>query len=744
MIDAAENHPPFAPRGTNRVAATQEAALLPLRRWFFALRERWLSALLLVTALCVPVGWALSRQPTVYATRATLLIERSNDRVVDIKQVVDTTVDSSLSDALLLTHIEQLRSHTFLAQVVHSLTPAERKIVLAPYADDAAGKHTGAGAAAGGEPADEDARLLEILSRGLRVERAPRTMLMVITVRHRDAAAAQLLANRLGDHYIQYLIDRSTASNDSALVFLNQQAEVLRKKVEDTEHTVQAYRERNNLIFIEQNQNIVVERVRALSAALTQVRVTRLGLDVRFAQTGEAMHDSDAPRELVSLPEFTGFAGVQRELDDQRGRREVLALRYRPLHPAMKANASMIATLERQRHDQLASALTDVRNQRDKAVQHEKLLAGELAVAERESLRLDQLTVNYNVLQREVATTRETYAQILSRLNETTISSRLQNTNIKFFDRAGLPNRPVEPSTLNIIGILAALGGLVIVGYPLAADMLDDRLRTSADVETFVGADLAGLISEAKKIPADARAWIIQRALDEDTVESFRGLYSHIQFSARAGACRTILVTSTVPGEGKSFVACNLGASFAAHGHRTLLIDADFRRPTLHVALFLDNRSGLLPWLQAQRPDGGDDYQSPLLGIVELSTDLSVLRSGGESRKVTELLGRPRMAALMADLQKRYEVIIIDTSPAGVFPDADSCVRFCQELLYVCRFKTPQRTHVRETVQRLRQRSLHFLGVVLNGVPHGSAGEYYLAGRGRGRRHYGDYHRDDA
>lgn len=734
--------PPAAPPGARPVPPLPEAPLLPVRRWLFAARERWLTVLVLVVVVCGALGWVLAAQPKVYAATATLVVERSNDRVVDIKQVVDNTVDSSLSDALLLTHIQQIKSSSFLRQVFHSFSAAERAALLAAYpvrGRPGLARDLLAGVSARPEPADDESRFFAYIGRNLRVDRVPRTLLIAVTVRHRDPRLTEFLANRLVDQYIQYLIERSSASNDSALVFLRQQADELRRQVEASEHNLQAYREKNTLVFIEQNQNIVVERVRALSGALTQARVAHLALEGRLAQVQGVMERHDIPRELVSLPEFSGFAAVQRQLDENRAAHDVLAQRYGPLHPKMQDNASLRASLENQRHEQLLSAVADLRNQRDKAVTQENQLAAELAAAERESLRLDQLTVEYNVLQRDVATTRDTYAQILARLNETTISSRLQNTNIKFFDRAGLPSAPVEPNPLLIALTLAGAAGLIVVGYPLGSDMLERRLRGSTDVENYLGAPLAAIVPRVRRVRARDRARIVQDSLDEDVAEAFRSLYSHVHLAGR-GLPTTLLVTSTIPGEGKSFVAANLAEAFAAHGHRTLLIDADFRRPTLHRSFGLDNQAGLLPWLAstaAPEVAGGLD---PALGLRDLGGGLTLLRAGGESRRVTELLGQPRMEQLVLTLQQHFDVLVIDSSPAGVFPDADACVRFCHEFLYVCRFKSADRAHVFQTLQRLRQRPIRFLGVALNSIPGGAVGEYYFSGRARGRRHYKEYY----
>ena len=735
--------------------ANREGNLIDVRRLFLVVRERWIGALVCAVLVSGLLAWGLLRQIPVYATTSTLLVERSNDRVVDIKQVVDNSVDSSLTDALLLTHIQQIRSRTFLARAIASLTPGERASTLAAYppAKKSANPLLKVDASAQlaspspdkvekdpSAPPSEESRLEDLISRNLKVERSGRTLLITLTMRHRDPAAAQFLANKLVDEYIAFLIDRATASNDSALVFLKREADDLRERVEAAEQNVQAYREKNNLFFIEQNQNIVSQRLRELSNSVTQARVRRQSLDAHVDQVEKITRGETDARSLASLPEFGAFASVQRQIDELRAKRDVLAESKGAKHPAMLDNATSLETLQRLRTQQIDAALADLRNQRDRALTDEKQLGVELAAAEKESLRYDQLAVEYNSLRSAVETTRATYATILSRLNETTISSRLQNTNIKFTDPAVMPVQPVEPNRMKILFIVGAMGALAFFGYPLTADKLDTRIKSWSDVEHYLKAPLLGEIDAANAVATPRRAGIVINGLDEEVAEGFRTLNNQIQLSSKERGPKTILVTSTIPSEGKSFVVSNLGASFAAHGSRTLLIDVDFRRPNLHRGFKVSNENGILAWLSSGAEVTPEVAQDKTLGITQVGPGLFLLPSGGESRKLTELLVRGRFTPLIRQLQKDFDLIILDTPPAGVFPDAEACCSLATEFFYVCRFAGPERLHTRQTLDRLRQRDAAFLGVVINAVPPGRTGAYALSGWGHGRRHYKSYY----
>ncbi len=723
-----------SPRTGGESQSGTQDSLIDFKRLFRILRERWLGGVLLAGLVGGLVGWVLLRQTPVYSAAATLLLERSSDRVVDIKQVVDTSVDVTFTDALLLTHIQQIKGHTFISKVVASLKPEERAAVLKPYPDVKPPPDSESLRAE-----HENGRIHDLITTGMKIERNGRTLLITLVMRHRDPAIAQSLANRVVDEYILHLIDRSTASNDSALIFLNAQAEELRKKLEVAELKVQEYREKYNLFFVEQNQNIVIERLRGLSTSVTQARVARLALEARLIQAEKLAGDEGDARSLASLPEFAAFAGVQRQIDELRAKRDVMAERYGRRHPLMQDNTTALETLDKLRRQQLNAALADIRNQLNKAVTDEKQLAVELSAVEKESLRFDQLAVDFNFLRRDVETIRGTYSQILGRLNETTVSSRLQNTNIKFLDRATLPDIPVEPNRLKVLFLSFALGGIILVSYPLVADALDMRIKSWLDIESHLRTPLIGEVGNARNIAPEKRAFVVAESLDDDVTEAFRAVHNQIQLSSKSPDSKTILVTSTVPAEGKSFVVCNLGASFAAHGKRTLIIDADFRRPSLHRAFGIPNENGILKWLSSAEPCDKQAVGSKTLGIKEVSPRLFILPTGGESRKLTELLqgsGKP-LAELFLLLRRSFDVVLIDTSPAGVFPDAEACCAFANEVVYVCRYATANRLHVQQTIARLRKRDAAFLGVVFNGVPRSSG--YQLSGWGYARKYYKDY-----
>jgi capsular exopolysaccharide synthesis family protein len=213
--------------------------------------------------------------------------------------------------------------------------------------------------------------------------------------------------------------------------------------------------------------------------------------------------------------------------------------------------------------------------------------------------------------------------------------------------------------------------------------------------------------------------------LDHTASEAFRGLFGQLQLNSTVPYPKVLMVTSTLPGEGKSIIANNLAATFASHGKKTLLVDCDFRRPNLHLFYGKDNACGFLRWLNAGGVLESTAEEDAELGILPVKQNLFLLRAGGEHRRATELFESEQFAGLFKAMREQFDITLIDTPPLGVFPDAMLVSRLCDEMIYVCRFNAVNRSKIRKSIERLKQTSAVLSGIVLNGLPTGTQSAYY-------------------
>ena len=735
-MSASESRPASAnPSKKKKASSAAPVSGMPQidpKQMLLCIKDRWISATMIAVVVCAVLGGWLLSQPKVYQASSRLLVDRT-ERVVDITQVVDQSVSGAKNDAMFETYLAQITSRPMVIRVVDSLSEKERAEVMAPYLDG--------GSALSGETLKKS--LVGLVGSLAWANRAGGTFFIVVGVRHRDPGAAALLATRFAEQFIVHLVDRSSAVNNSALDFLREQTEELRKKAEVSEMALQKYREASGMVSLDESQNIVVDRMKSLSSTVTAARVARLSIEARLRQAETILENKGDPLELASTAEFSNLATVQAQIDSLHARRVIMAEKYGVRHPAMQENLRSMEALERLRDELIKVAMANLRNQREKALSEERELSLQLAAAEQESLRLDQMSIQFNVLRREAETNRATYSQLLNRLNETMVSSQLENSNIRLADRAGVPGVPIEPDGKKISMMLVFLGLGIVVVYPIGLEMLFNRVKTWSDIENFLGTPLLAELPDLKKLAPKDKAHLLAQGGDDDAAEVVRGMHAQLRLNSRIDAPKVILVTSTVPGEGKSFVAVNLAGAFAAHGQKTLLLDFDLRRPVQHRAFDVPNTFGLLRWLEKnERIEAVDTdlMQDADLGILVTGENLFLLRAGGSTRRVTEIINNQPLALLIKHLKSRFDIIIVDTPPAGVFPDALAMAEQASELVFVVRYNHVARPAVKRVLERFVSLGVEVPGVVLNMMPSGRGSSMYYSGYGYyGSKYYKEY-----
>mgnify|MGYP003651774785 CR=1 FL=1 len=696
------------------------------------IRERALSAAAVAIVVCALLGGWLLSQPKEYEARARLLFDRK-ERVVDIREVVDQSITGNRNDSMLATYMEQAVGKPMTARVVASLSREEKIRAWRPYAGP-------------DKPVPDklDSIVTDIVSGSAKASLQGNTLFFWISVNHRDPESAALLASRYASQFIVYLLDRNASVNNSAIAFLQNQTEELRQKADKSELKLQQYRERTGMVSLDESRNIVVDRMKTLSSTVTQARVARLAIEARLRQAETILATSGDPLELATTAEFSSLAQVQNQIDELTTQRAIMAERYGIRHPAMIDSNRSLDALQKLRSELIVTAMANLQNQLEKATNEEKDLQRELALAEQESLRLDELSIPFNALRRDAETNRSTYTQLLNRLNETMVTARLESSNVRLSDEAFVPSEPISPDVRKITLMLVFVGLSIFVAYPLTLELLFNRVRGWADVESYLKLPLLGEIPSFKKLDAKVRPHLLTQSGDEEAQEAIRSLYSQLKLTSKIDAPKTIMVTSTLPSEGKSFVASNLAAAFAAHGVKTLLLDTDLRRPTQHRSFDVPNDVGFLHWLNQKVAVPPSPLEDKDLGIRKCSENLYLLSTGGVTRRSTEVLNSEPVEKLLEALRKEFGLIIIDTPPAGVFPDALAMAEHASEMIYVVRYNHVARPAVRRIVERIASTGIEQPGIVLNMMPAGRSSSAYYSGYGYyGSKHYAGYKKSD-
>jgi capsular exopolysaccharide synthesis family protein len=295
----------------------------------------------------------------------------------------------------------------------------------------------------------------------------------------------------------------------------------------------------------------------------------------------------------------------------------------------------------------------------------------------------------------------------------------IENQNARILDRAVQTKRPLFPNIPINLAVGAASGILFGLGLAFTVAYLDDRIKSAFDIETVVGLPLLAIIPEMKRLKGpETVKKPAPHEEDQETKEAFSTLMSVLQLKEESKIAQCLLVTSTIAGEGKSFIASNLAQTFAAHGERVVIIDCDLRRPAVNRAFQLENLKGVIDICSS-------DMTLDEAIIKNVRPNLDVLVTGGRSKSPTQTLSGKEFAVLISELRKRYTKVIVDTPPIAIVSDAMIIMPLVDGSLYSIYFNKAKRKTAQYCAQRLLETNVPCFGAILNGLAGGIGGYYY-------------------
>lgn len=673
--------------------------------YLWIIREHWILALLIATCLAGYYAYRQFQTIPLYRSVAILLFEPKEDRVINIESVVDSSIGGS-AEIILRNHLTDLRSNSFRGRVVGSFSTEEKELIVNDY---------------GGPEDNIDASVHRVIAGANKIALVGGNVFK-FEFHHRNPQAAALLANRFSEEFLDFILERTRKTNEAALRFLRSQSEELKLKVERSELAVQQYRQERNLVSLEESQNLIVERMKSLSTALNTARVQLLNLSSGLEQIEQAKGDFEA---LASLPSVNQMGSLPQKLEERltlMAQRKSLSLRYGRRHPRMIENETQLETLETEIQNALGKNVSDMKQQFRAAQSRVANLEEALAEAEQDSLELDQIAIEYNVLRRKLETDKRLFTQVHSRLNEAILASQLSDTNMRLVDRAWPAGDPFTPDTAKIYSTSIFIFLALFSAVPFGIHYLNLNLKTASDIEEQLHIPFLG---EVKKFPKRIKNLhrIILDKVNKEGTETFRQLHSQILLKVgKLKPGHTFLITSALPKEGKSFLATNLAASFSKHHYRTLLVDCDFRRPTVGPVLLKDiDKDPEKLQGQAKKP-------------IHVEGNLYVLPFGDSMQEATEHIESNEFRESLKAFKTEYDILIIDTPPSALFPDASLIGKYADDLIFLTQLNKHRKSTLKAILNRLDQSDVNILGIVVNKVTRGNA-------RNLGAYRYGKYNK---
>jgi capsular exopolysaccharide synthesis family protein len=683
-----------------------------------AVRQRWIPGAALGLVCALAVGYWMSRSDIVYESNASLMVEASNAQILTNMEEVGEVNRSGA--AIINTHIVRLRSRQFAERVAGNLTDEEKSSLIEPFLDP--------------ENPDFKPNVVGVLRGAFSVSARSDSQVLVFTARHPTPAVAVWLPNRFAEIYLAYLENLRSASTENAIDFLREQVDAARLELEAGEAGLNAYRQEHNVISMIQSQQILAQELQTLNAASNTAALSVMEMEAELLQIREAGEDLDSLARLSVLIETPVIGELVDRLEALREEKRTLSRDYLRRHPRMIENENRQESASRQLRSAIARRTDSIENRIEAAKSRIERLNEEIESTEARIRELDRLAIQYNMQEREVQSKRNTYARLVDRLDEALVVSRLESNSLRLMDPAENAWMTGQTSLAKVgMGSLAVFF-VCLIGLPLALDLMDHRMRTIMDVERMLSKPLLGFIREFDEGRVSSGEKTVSGD-DEEVVESFRTIFGNFVMKNSFSGPVALIVSSSLPSEGKTFVVANLGATLARHGKKVVLIDGDLRRPSLARVMEQSNELGLLAWYRS-REGNSKLVEQPLsdasLGVVSLAPNLDLIPSGGSTKRPTEALTSDLFDVLISACRERYDVILFDTPPVGVFPDATLLSAYSEGALFVVRQKQVDRSTAIGAVQRLDAAGSNVLGVVLNAVSSDPTS-------GAGQASYGNY-----
>jgi succinoglycan biosynthesis transport protein ExoP len=667
-------------------------------------------------ALTLAAGLRAALVRPVYKATAQILIERDNPSVLSFKEV--SQVDAARDD-YYQTQYKLLESRALARRVIERLDLLQDPEFGGPRPQElvaAVGS-----AAPGASPVMESAvdDLLERLT--VQPLRNSRLVLLEFEAGRPDLAAQ--VANRLAQVYIEQTLDFRFQTSSEAAEWLRTQIEEQRRKVEEAEISLQELKEREGIVNVEERRTLLEQRLRELGTALTTLKTSRLEKQALHQE----MKRTANPDELPEVMKNPVVQALRMDLTTLERQHAQLMEKYLDEHPEVVKVRNQIAEVRRKLAIEGQRVIRGAENEFKAVAAQEASLAAALDSAKADALDLSRRSVQYDTVKREAEAGASVLNSLLSRHKETDVAQALKNSNIRVIDPAAPPRTPVRPRPIRDTA-LGMLAGLVLgVAAAFFLEYLDRTIKTPGDVRTSLGAPLLAVIPEAAGPPLDLL--LIRHTARGGFAEGYRVLRTALGFSWTESRPRILLVTSTLPGEGKSLTAANLALTLASPESRVLLVEGDLRKPKVHSLM------------NARRAPGLSDV---LVGKVKAAdamqrvngSPLTVLSGGTPPPNPADLLASDAVRVLLESLRGQFSWIVIDSPPVAAVAEPLMLAPLADGVVVVVGAEMVPREAARHTLERIAETGARILGVVLNRAP---LEKYAYYGHYHGH-YYGQYH----
>jgi len=715
-----------------------------LRKLFQAfLRRRWLIVSMLV-ALNTVSFLAVQHIKPRYTAEASLIIGSRQAQVLDLKAVL-----AGLSGDVeaIESEVQLLRSRKVVRQVVlqdkldqnpEFNPPPPQPGVLSVARDRVVALATNlwtryaprslqspaseAAPLASPEPSrtrDPIAITIDNVLRRTSISPKGHSRVVTVSFEAGDPVLAANVANDLINTYIADQLAVKREATASAHKWLEDRVAEMREQVINADHAVAAYRQRAG-ITRSRTGNLLSEQISTVGEQLMQARSARAAAEARVqaAQGGQRV---DSMTEATTSPTVQALRGQEATMSAQVAE---LSRTYGPGHPKLIAARAALSAIGGQIRAELGKTGVSLQQELRAAQARETALAASLGSLRRDADSGGENEVELRALEHEAEANRALYDRLLTRARETNVEGGLQQPDAQIVSMADPPERPSFPNPMVILPIFFVASVIATVLVVFAVDAIDNGFSSLEQVESALGVRALGVVPRLKR--RMMRRHMVHRQsvrMQSAFGEAVRNLHTGLMLSGSDQPPKVVLVTSAVPGEGKSSIVLSLARLMASCGKRVVVLDCDLRRPALHKAFGGSAGPGLIDCLS------GKALVSDVLQCDTMSPAY-LIAAGEPGRNSPDLFASEEMRKLLATLSERFDLVLIDSSPILAVSETRHLCRLADKTLMVVRWQSTRRFAVAVALRRVFEAGGSLAGVLLSVVDlnkfarHSSIGFY--------------------
>lgn len=676
--------------------------LLPFdfSKYLAATRER-LSIFIIVSVVVAGcILWYMLNRDPLYKAQATIQLLRQGERQLQFEEVTQETLENSED---MNTQVQMYESTNILERVSDRIETDIPNQFLKDYTIR--------------ESETTRDAILRIVERNRNIIPSRLSLTVVIEFNHRDPKVAAIVANYFHEEISSAYSELRSETMYRVIRDIREQADIQQLKVQNLEREIHSFKNRHRTISFDRGLDLHNQEMGIINENLINSKEV---LDQIYAKWSMVEQKIEAAEPLTELFFFSDQQNIQDLTTTISGTRVEIAQlskRFRNLHPAMIQAKESLHAAEEELNTALDTQVAILRAQLKQAERNYHSSNAKFERKKQEILDLQELQSVYDSKMGDLEVNKTLYLQFFSRIQEIEAQNNGQTSRIRVVDTARIPKDLSQPDNKTSLALAILGGGITACAIVFLLILLDSTIKHPNELERRLSLPIIGTIGKTSTGKNTARELAKQTNLESKTSETLNLIIDSLRLNNYSRYAKSILIASTSPGEGKSYVAASLASAFKRYGEKTLLLNCNLRR--IEDGFESMEGRGLIPYLSG---DGGSIDQNIL---TNSSSDYDILPAGGTHCHPYRLFSSAAFKSTLDELRNRYDRIVIDSPSLHLYGDARNLLGHCDGQIFVTGFGVSKMDNAEKATQKLASENCPIFGVVINAIPKNKAKIYF-------------------